>query len=215
MNRTILACSLAVLSCVTIRGEIIDRILAVVGGELITLSDARAALRLGLVTPSDKSADPVRSALDALIARQLEVTEVNRYLPPEPTEEAITARVEAVRSRVGSQAEFERVLTVLGMSAPQLRQRLRDDLRIDAYLDQRFGAAIQVTDDDLIEYYRAHGPEFSKGGAPPPFGEVRDAVREKLVAERRTILVRDWLVGLRRRAEISDLYLTVKPEGPG
>jgi hypothetical protein len=40
-------------------------------------------------------------------------------------------------------------------------------------------------------------------------------VREKLVAERRTILVRDWLVGLRRRAEISDLYLTVKPEGPG
>ena len=52
----------------------------------------------------------------------------------------------------------------------RLRQTLRDQLRIDAYLDQRFSA--------------------------PP-----------LTAERRAELIKEWVTGLKRRADIS--YLDV------
>ena len=66
------------------RADVIDRILAVVGRDLITLSDTAAALRLGLVPPPPSGRDVVRTTLDALIARQLELAEANRYQPPEP-----------------------------------------------------------------------------------------------------------------------------------
>ena len=78
--------------------EIIDRILAVVGGELIMLSDANLARRLALVPAPAGDQNPTRTALDALIERQLELVEVNRYLPPEPADAAIQARVAQVRS---------------------------------------------------------------------------------------------------------------------
>ena len=66
------------------RGEVIDRILAVVNRELITLSDVAAAIRLGLVSVPQEGSDPTRAVLDALIDRQLELGETNRYQPPEP-----------------------------------------------------------------------------------------------------------------------------------
>jgi hypothetical protein len=44
-----------------------------------------------------------------------------------------------------------------------------------------------------------------------PFDEVREAVRSQLLAERRVTLVRDWLDGLRRRADVTVLYQPAVP----
>ena len=48
------------------RAEIIDRILAVVDTQIITLSDVRAALRFGLVS-EDVSLDPTGAVLQRLM----------------------------------------------------------------------------------------------------------------------------------------------------
>src|SRR6478672_10204708 len=98
-NVRIAAVTIALLCPPLVAGaEIIDRILAVVGGELIMLSDADLARRLALVPAPASDQNPTRTALDALIDRQLELVEVNRYLPPEPADAAIQARVAQVRS---------------------------------------------------------------------------------------------------------------------
>jgi peptidyl-prolyl cis-trans isomerase SurA len=192
------------------RAEVIDRILAVVERELITLSDVAAAVRLGLVDAPPPGADAVRAALDALIARQLELGEANRYQPPEPPPAEIQARLDAVRSRFRTQSAFEQALVQAGLSEEQLRLRLRDDLRIEAYLNQRFGVARQPSEQEVIEYYRAHAAEFSTAAGVRPFAEVRDDVRARVAATRRTTLVTEWLDGLRRRTEIADLYAVEK-----
>ena len=208
--RTTVAVGVLLLLPAAVGAEIIDRILAVVGGELIMLSDANLARRLGLVPASTTDPDPVRTALDALIERQLQLIEVNRYVPPEPGDAAIQARLAAVRSRFASDDELDAVLAQYGLTREQLRLRLRDDLRIESYLSQRFDAAIQPTDEDVIAYYRAHQAEFTKDGVPRPYIEVRDDIRARLARERRSAAMRDWLAGLRRRVEISDLYLAAK-----
>jgi len=190
--------------------EIIDRILAVVGGELIMLSDANLARRLALVPAATGDQNPTRIALDALVERQLELIEVNRYLPPEPAEAAIQARLAQVRSRVASDDELDKVLTQYGLTREQLRLRLRDDLRIESYIAQRFDAAAQPSDEELVQYYREHESEFTKDGAQRPYVEVRDEIRARLVRERRATAMQDWLASLRRRVEISDLYLSGK-----
>jgi hypothetical protein len=179
-------------------GEIIDRVLAVVDGALITQSDVTAAIRLDL-EPDRAGTDRVAAVLDALIERRLILAEVDRYAPPDPPEPDVDRAFEAVRARLGP-AAFEQVLLQTGASADQVRRFVRDDLRIAAYLQQRFGT-IQPSEVDVAQYYREHANEF--GGKS--LQDVHDAVAAQLTAERRASLVSEWVAGLRRRANINIL----------
>jgi hypothetical protein len=162
-------CLSVCLSTATVGAEIIDRALAVVAGVVITQSDAVAASELGLVT-NEATDDPIGGVLAQLVERELVLMEVERSAPPEPSADAVDRRLQAIRARFASTPAYEAVLRRSGIDEMRLRQTLRDQLRIDAYLDQRFSA--------------------------PP-----------LTAERRAELIKEWVAGLKRRADIS--YLAV------
>src|SRR5689334_10802631 len=91
-------CALHFPLCLSIKAEVIDRVLATVNGRIITLSDVTAARDLGLVTAPPDS-DPIRVVLSALIDRALELSEVDRYAPAEPSREAVDDRLQEVRGR--------------------------------------------------------------------------------------------------------------------
>jgi SurA N-terminal domain len=196
----------AALSIVMMKGavsaQIIDRVLAVVGGEPITLSDVTAAIRLGLVPAPQAKEDPTRAALNSLIERQLQIVEVNRYLPPEPTEAEIESRLAQIRARFQQDA-FDAVLAETGVTLAQLRARVRDNLRIETYLLQRFGAGYQPSEEEVLRFYLAS--DFARNGAARPYAEVREEVRRRLIEERKAALIKDWIAGLRRRADITIL----------
>jgi hypothetical protein len=180
-----------------VRAQVIDRILAVVDGAIILLSDAQLAMRFGLVPSAGP--DPTSAVLDRLIERQLILAEVARYAPPEPAETEINRHLSDIRARAG--AEFDAILLAGGIGNDQLRRDVRDDLRIDAYLQQRFGA-IQPTEDEILQYYRDHTASFSQNGVVRPFDDAHDVAKAALIADRRGATIRDWLAGLRRRANI-------------
>lgn len=193
--------AVVVLSAASAHAEIIDRILAVVNGTLIMQSDVKMAVRLGL-TPQSTAPDAVAVPLDALIERRLVLEEVDRYAPPEPAETDVARRLAEVRNRAGS--AFDSILRDSGISVEQLRRQMRDDLRIDAYLLQRFGG-VQPSEDEVQQYYRDHQPAFMRNGAVRPLDEVRDVVRAELIANQRAVMIRDWIAGLRRLATINVL----------
>jgi hypothetical protein len=130
----------AVLAAGVVRAETIDRVLAVVAGQLITLSDVTAARDLGLQS-ADGAADPVRVILTRLIDRELMLAEVDRYGPPEPRAEAVDREVERVRARFPSLDAFNAALARSGIDEKHLRETVRQNLRMAAYLDQRFTSA--------------------------------------------------------------------------
>jgi hypothetical protein len=185
--------------------QIIDRVLAVVGGRIITLSDARAAVELDLV-PIGESSAPLADALDQLVDRRLMLAEIERYAPPEPTAAAIDEALATVRRRFDSEQAFDEALTRAGVSREELRRALRDTLRIEAYQRQRFGAMLQPAEEDLVRYYREHTDAFTVAGTPRPFEAVRDEVQARVVEARRVALVEEWLDGLRRRGHVVVLY---------
>ena len=189
--------------------EIIDRVLAVVGGQIITLSDTRAALALGLV-PADVSVDPVGAALRRLIDRRLMLAEVDRYAPPEPAPAEIDAALRAIEGRFADALAMEIALNRTAMSREDLRRYVRDSLRIEAYLRQRFATAVQPSEDDVVRYYREHAAEFTTEGRLRPFGDVREAAHAGALRVQRDALVEQWIEGLRRRGSVSILYL---PDG--
>jgi hypothetical protein len=148
------------------RAETIDRVLAVVAGRIIMLTDVTAARDLRLET-SDAATDPIRALLSKLIDRELILAEVERYAPPEPTVEAIERELAGVHARFASPQELADALARSGIDGSHLRETLRQNLRIRAYMEQRFTSA----------------------------------------AERRQELIAEWVAGLRRRADVIDLYL--------
>jgi peptidyl-prolyl cis-trans isomerase SurA len=192
--------ALASVSAVS-RAEIIDRILAVVNGAIIMQSDVNMAVRLALV-PGASASDPISAPLDALIERRLILEEVDRYAPPDPPDAEIDRHLADVRTRAG--ARFDLVLVETGISAEQLRRYLRDDVRMEAYLQQRFGT-MQPTDHEIAQYYRDHQAALTRNGTVAPLEDVRDVVRAELMAERRSTTIRDWIAGLRRRANVNVL----------
>jgi hypothetical protein len=149
----------AVFAVVPLRAEVIDRVLAVVAGQLITLTDVRAAIDLRLQT-TDGAADPIRAVLTKLIDRELVLAEVERYAPTEPAAEAVDREVQRVRARFDSQEAFDAALVKSGIDEKHLRETLRQDLRLRAYLDQRFTAASdrrQTVLDDWMTGLRRRG----------------------------------------------------------
>ena len=109
----VLACAaLVLMPAAAVRAEIIDRVLAVVDGALITQSDVLRAVRLGLVAVPE-TRDPVPGTLDALIERRLMLAEVERYAPPDPVEARVEQAFEALRARVGA-PELEAALLETG-----------------------------------------------------------------------------------------------------
>jgi hypothetical protein len=181
--------------------ELLDRVLARVNGEPITLTDARAAIVLGIVE-SVEGVDPIVSALPQLVERRLVLAEVARFAPPEPDFSSLNGQVNAIKARVGSPERLAELETTTGVGETQIREVARDDLRIRAYLNQRFGSSVQATDEDAAAYYRAHLDEFRVNGELTPFAQAEPAARQKAAAERRRAIIFQWMRELRQRADV-------------
>ena len=192
-----------------VNAEVIDRILATVGGGLVLQTDAVAAVRLGFVEVPPQR-DALQWTLDRLIERRLMLIEVDRYGPPEPPLAEIDRRMQQIDERIGSGERLDTILRETGLSVEQLRLYVRDELRIDAYIQQRFGSTFQPSEEDLLAYYREHPAEFTRDGRLAPFAQARDQARNAVVAQLRAAAVREWVAGLRRRTEVNILYLPTR-----
>lgn len=179
--------------------EVLDRTLAIVGGQPITLSDARAAIALGLIEP-ERTADPVPGVALQLVDRELILREVQRYAPAAPAESAVEARLDEVRKRFGNAAALARVLDVHGFTEDRLKAWIRDDLRTQAYLAQRFASASTPTDQEISAAYARARTEFDKQAMS--FEQAAPVLRDRLIASRRRELIADWVSDLRRRTDV-------------
>ncbi len=185
----------------SVAAQTLDRILAVVAGHVITASDVRAFLELGLAEVDGETADAERRVLDHLIDRRLVLDEADRLLTADPPPERIEAALDDVVARFPDRDAFEGLLARTGLSLADLRQILRDEARRESYLRGRFGAP-GPSEGELRAYYEERAEEFREGGRPLSFEEARDEVRRRM-ATPRDAAIEDWIAGLERRAPIA------------
>jgi hypothetical protein len=130
--------AVSVLSAAAVSAEIIDRVVAVVSGQVITKSDLDMATAFGMA-----------SDLQTLIDRTLMLNEVRRVAPPDPPAADVQARLARMRGRFASSAAFTSALAATGVEESSLSLFAADDLRLATYLDERFSAASQPTDTEI------------------------------------------------------------------
>jgi hypothetical protein len=181
----------------SLRAEVVDRVMAVVGSAIVTLSDLRAAETFALASGTTRA-----EVLTALIDRELMLGEVDRYAAPDPDPAVLERRLAQIQARFPSRALFEQALAQTAMTEGRLKAFVSENLRVESYVDQRFGAAAQPTAEEALRYYREHPAEFSRAGRLAPFDEIQPAAQQKLAADRRRTLVADWLDRLRRRGQV-------------
>lgn len=198
--------ALAVMAAAPVQGaQVVDRVIAVVSGTVIMLSDARAALTLGLVDPAGAK-DPVEAAMRWLIDRQLVLDEAGRGDRVDVEPAAVAQAVAGARQRFASESEYRRTLDSLGLDDAGVERAARETLTARTYIERRFDSAVPLTDQEVKDYYAGHTERFARNGKPVPFDDAVAGVTAALQQERRDQAVAAWLDRLRRRADIREVY---------
>ena len=198
--RVVAMASAVALAAATARaqtGELVERTLAIVGGQVITLGDLNAAIALGLIDVAAE-ASPVAAGTARLVDRLLILREVQRYAPPDPADAAIDSRLGEVRAKLG--AGLPRALELTGFTELRLRAWIRDDLRSQAYLAQRFAAAGTPSEQEIAAAFTRDRAQFESAGTS--FDQAVPILRDRLTAARRRELITDWVSDLRRRTDV-------------
>ncbi len=186
--------------------QLLDRVLARIGTEAITQTDVEALVEFGLI---EARSPTVPAAVQQAIDRQLILKEVARFPSSGPPAADVEQQLAAMKARVGDR--LGQMLQITGLDDDRLRGMARDTVRIRSYLQQRFGIAAQVGEDEARKYFEAHRDEFTRNGMPVTFDEVAADVRQRAAAVRVQGAVTQWLQDLRAR---SDVVLVTSPSGP-
>jgi hypothetical protein len=187
--------------------QLIDRVLARVGMNAVTMTDVRIAVELGLVDAAGENQQV--AGLRGTIDRQLELNEVARFAPPEPSVAAVQEEMTAMKMRAGS--NLSALTTSAGLDEARLEQLARETLRIRAYIAQRFGTSVQVTEDEARRYYEEHPAEFRIDGVLMPFEKAEPQARQRASSERLRMTIEQWVRDLRMRADVVIVGSTNRP----
>lgn len=189
------------------RGEVVDRMVAVVNGKLITHSDLLWQLALQPDTPLDAPrSEDLGRALEILIDQQLVLREAEK-LPHVHAEDSEVERALAeLVKRFPSQAEFQRRCERVGLTSEQLREVVRERAEMEKYVSFRFRAFAVITPKEVEGYYRdVYVPRLrrrSPGAIVPKLEEVRAEIEKEMREDKVSSELGDYLDEARRDAEI-------------
>lgn len=144
------------------RAEIVDRIVAQVNDEIITLSELEQMIRYMQANPQtgghiqDNEATR-RQMLDLLIDRKLAKEEAKR-LGIEVPETEVDQAIEQIKQRNNftDNEALARALARDGMTLEQLRKQITEQLQQDRLIQYAVKGKVRISEDDVQRYYRDH-----------------------------------------------------------
>jgi len=177
-------------SAFAIRAEVIDRIVAVVDGHVITASDMRQQREI-LGTLGDKPIEDEAALLQHMIDDYLIETNMT-----DVTVDVTDGEVDAEMQKFGP-----------GFDVPpaKVREVVRLRIRMRKYFARRWGDSIHPTDEDIRRYYETvFIPAAKERGVTsiPPLESIADSVRKNVFQEALNHEIDIWLEALRRKSKI-------------
>ena len=200
---------LAILMAAAAAGENLDRIAVTVGTHVIPESEVILALRVAAfiddATP-DLSGAQKRKAADRLVDQYLVLTDAAATRAPLPSPADVEPVLAPIQARYASEDEYRAALERAGITGPQLKAHLLAGLQMLRYTDLRFRGEVQITEENLREFFNTFVAESKQNNAAevPDFESSRDQV-EKLLTDQRTTQALDRWLGITRN-ETQILY---------
>jgi len=175
----------------TLHAELLDRMVAVVDGHIITASDVRQereiSMRLG-----DKPIEDDKALVQHMIDNYLIETQIADFPGVDITDADVDAEL---KDSVPSE----------GVPSDAVREKVRLRIRMRKYFELRFGQFIRPSDDDIRNYYNNVFVPAAKErnvNPIPPLDQVTDLIRSNVFQESLNHEITIWLEAIRRRSSI-------------
>jgi hypothetical protein len=185
-------------------GRVLDRVVAVVESQVLTLSalefEARVALiERGGVQAAEATLDEqtLKSALELALSQRVQVLDADRLQAFAADPQEVQARLARFVERIGGGPALQRFLARHEVDAEALLAVLERAVRAEHILDSRVRLRAQVSEAEVRRYYDAHAAELGRS-----YAMARAAVRERLVRERYAQLAQAELASLRRSPQV-------------
>jgi len=202
-------------------GEVIDRIVATVNGNIILQSDWNDALRyealLSARSVNDFTEDERRAVLDRLIDQELLAEQMKSALFQHASEEDAAAQVARTRSLYPAAATddgWKLVLGRFGLTEKALVSHVQQQIDLMRLVDAHLRPAVQIDSKSVETYYREKFvPQLRQSGAGEvSLDQVSGKIRELLTEEKVSELMVSWLQSLRAESKVN---VPGAPESPG
>jgi len=190
--------------------EVLDRIAVTVGRHVISEGDILLDLRTVAFLdqkPADASADQKRKSADRLVDQYLLLQEASTSRQALPTEADAQQLLEQVKAQYATETEYRAALNRSNVTEAQLADHLLRGIRALRFTDLRFRPEVQLSDDDLHEYYDTMAAQWRRTNPAqvPTFEASRDQIEKLLTDQRVTQALDRWLGTTRSETQI--LYI--------
>jgi parvulin-like peptidyl-prolyl isomerase len=191
----------------------LDRVVAVVNGDLILESELEAEERFSAFQPISEPQPISRERLiERLIDREL-ILERLRLQPDAPiTDEQVDAQLATLRKTIPECAVYQcetdagwaKFIADQGFTLEEVRERWRVRMEVLQFVEERFRMGIRIQQSEIDDYYKKTlVPAFQQRNATPPAeATVADRIQEVLLQQQVTALLDDWLKALRAQGSV-------------
>ncbi len=198
---------------------ILDRVIAVINGDVILESDLEEELHYAVLQPySVPSGQNKRErALQRLINRTLILQQIRdmNLQGVQPKESDVEQRVAEMRKQLPACVHYhcqteegwQSFLRDNHFTAAEVKDHWRQRLAILSFIEERFRSGIQIPKEDIGKYYQQiFIPQFAKERArPPALDSISSRIEEILLQQKVNELLQDWLKSLRQRGGVEIL----------
>ena len=194
-------------------GVVMDRLIAVVNGDVILESDIDEERRFEEVQPYRTAAAYTRERIiERLIDRRLILQQA--ALEPEDAipERDLDAQIVTLRKDIPACKQYhcetedgwKKYLGDHGFTEEEFRARWKLRMQLLKFIEVRFRNGIRITDAEIKTYYdKTMLPEYVKRNVTPPKLEtIQKRIEEVLLQQEVGALLQDWLKSLRAQGSV-------------
>ncbi len=188
--------------------RVVDRIVARIEDDIILQSQVRELAAFQQLVDGHSESDEM--LLEELIEQSVVETEATASHFPQPAQSEVDRELARLTGQFATPEIYASRLSVLGLSADDVRRLLIRQIFVVRYLDYKFRPSVQVQTSDIDAYYKNElVPELAKNNQPiPQRSAVEPQIRELLIQRAINDLTAKWLDDTKSRMKIE-----VEPSG--
>ena len=203
---------------------VLDSVVAVVNRHAILASDLDDEMRLSVLDQNRAGQGKLseQRALEELISRALIEQQIRQedLQAIEPSQKEVDARIDEIRKQLpacvhlncASDAGWKAFLVAHGLTPQRVQTYIRYRLEILRFIEERFRQGIQISQQQIEDYYqKVLLPQYAPGEPVPPLDKVASRIQEILLQQQVNVLFDNWLNNLRQQGDVEILDPKLAP----
>ncbi len=195
-------------------GVLLDRVVAVVNGDVVLESDVDEERRMAAFQPisSPEGSTTRDKAIERLVNRRLLLQQAKLQPEHAVTEADIDVQLDQLRKEIPAckeahcetDAGWARFLATHGVTSNEVRAHWRERMEALQFIEVRFRSGIRISHAEIESYYqKTMLPEYAKRKVKaPPLDALSDRIQEVLLQQQVSGLLSDWLKSLRAQGTV-------------